>query len=150
MTHEGDSNMISNVPKKTSISSFNTGTLLWGSCHIYRNLYLTKTSHFNHLLGSKPRGVLVGEFSHWLGSFGTRGMVWAGTLNLLTEALQASRQPAFPADHPPKKRFGWFSEPELRSVFLLLSSKKHHGTCRNKNTKGSCGYDYMMFFLKRW
>ena len=70
---------------------------------------------------------MVGEFSHWLASFGTRGMVWAGTLNLLTEALQASRQPAVPADHPPRKRFGWFSEPELRSGFLLLKKMENAG-----------------------
>lgn len=122
MTHEGDSNMISNVLKKTAFLPSRLELFFGGSCHIYRNLYLTKTSHFNHFL------VRTGGF--WsvnspirLGPFGTRGMVWAGTLNLLTEALQASRQPAFPADHPPRKRFGWFSEPELRSVFLLLSSK---------------------------
>ena len=129
-----------------------------GGCHIYRNLYLTKTSHFNrknsfffflwdHLLGSKPGG----GFGRWILPLACE--LWDPRYGLgrYIEPLDRSFASLSAASSsggssPPKKIRLVFGARTSVGIFVI----KKNGKCRNRNTEGSCDYDCMMFFLKRW
>lgn len=123
MTHEGDSNMISNVLKKTAFLP-STLELFFGGVVTSIGICTYNTCHPKKKALSALFSVTTfwGKVTSPMGCFG-QGMVWAGTLNLLTEALQASQQPTFPADHlPPAKDSVGFRSPSFGRDF---SFKKH-------------------------
>lgn len=139
MTHEGDSNMISNVLKKTAFLPSRLELFFGGSCHIYRNLYLTKTSHFNHLL------VRTGGFWSVNSPIGLRALgpeVWFGQVHWTSwqKLCKPLGSQHFRRIIPPEKDSVGFRSPNFGWFFCYYHQKNTMEHAGIKNAKGSCGY----------